>query len=136
MTALYLLDTDMASYIIKARSPAIEAKLAAVPPDRIAVSVVTRAELMYGLKRVPAAHRLHAGVRQFLRTVRVLPWESDAADHYAEIRYQLATAGQPIGELDMMMAAHALALGATLVTNNTRHFTRVAAPLSLVNWSE
>ncbi|HVH76495.1 MAG TPA: PIN domain-containing protein [Stellaceae bacterium] len=135
-TALHLLDTDIASFIIKARSPAIEEKLAAIPPDRVCASAVTRAELMYGLKRLPPSHRLQVGVRQFFKIVRVLAWDADAADYYADIRHQLTTAGQPIGEMDMMIAAHALSIGAVLVTNNTRHFARIAPPLQLVNWRE
>jgi tRNA(fMet)-specific endonuclease VapC len=136
MQPLHLLDTDIASFVIKARSPAVEAKLAAMPPDRVCVSAVTRAELMYGLKRLSPTHRLHVAVRQFFRIIRVLAWDSDAADWYAEIRHQLTTTGQPIGEMDMMIAAHALSTGALLVTNNTRHFGRVAAPLALANWHE
>lgn len=135
-TALHLLDTDIASFIIKARSPAIEEKLAAIPPDRVCASAVTRAELMYGLKRLPPSHRLQVGVRQFFKIVRVLAWDADAADYYADIRHQVTTAGQPIGEMDMMIAAHALSIGAVLVTNNTRHFARIAPPLQLVNWRE
>jgi tRNA(fMet)-specific endonuclease VapC len=131
---LYLLDTDTASYIIKARSPAIREKLKTIPPDRVAVSVITRAELMYGLKRLPLQHQLHVAVRRFLMLIPVLPWDANAADHYAEIRHHLKNTGNLIGELDMMIAAHALALGATLVTNNVRHFQRIAAPLTLVNW--
>jgi len=133
---LHLLDTDTASFIIKGRSPGVEAKLAAISPDRVCVSAVTRAELMYGLKRLPPSHRLQVGVRQFLKMVRVLAWDADAADWYADIRHQLTTTGQPIGEMDMMIAAHALSIGAVLVTNNTRHFARVAAPLALANWYE
>ena len=134
--ALHLLDTDTASFVIKGRSPGVEAKLAAIPPDRVCVSAVTRAELMYGLKGLPPSHRLHVGVRQFFKIVRVLAWDADAADWYAEIRHQLTTTGQPIGEMDMMIAAHALSIGAVLVTNNTRHFARIAAPLALANWSQ
>lgn len=91
---------------------------------------------MYGLKRLPATHRLHVGVRQFLKLVRVLAWDADAADYYADIRHQLTPTGPPIGEMDMMIAVHALAIGAVLVTNNTRHFERIAPPLALVNWYE
>jgi len=131
-----MLDTDMASYVIKRHSPAILARLADLPPSRVCVSAITRAELLYGLKRLPPTHRLHRGVRAFLRIVRVLPWDADAADHYADIRHQLVSTGQPIGELDMMIAAHALALDAVLVTNNTRHFARIAAPLVMANWNE
>jgi len=132
---LHMLDTDTASYLIKGKSPAIEAKLAALVPDMVCISVMTRAEPQYGLKRLPAAHRLHLAVRQFLKLVRVLPWDSDAADWYAEIRHQLISTGQPIGELDMMIAAHALSVGAVLVTNNSRHYERIDAPLILANWA-
>ncbi len=134
--ALYLLDTDTASFIIKGRSAAIEAKLAAVPPDRVCISAVTRAELMYGLWRIAPSHRLHLGVQAFLRIVRVLAWGAEAADRYADIRHHLTMSGQPIGDMDMMIAAHALAAGAVLVTNNTRHFGRIAAPLVLANWHD
>jgi tRNA(fMet)-specific endonuclease VapC len=133
--ALHLLDTDTASFVIKGRSPGVEAKLAAIPPDRVCVSAVTRAELMYGLKRLPPSHRLHVGVRQFFKIVPVLAWDADAADWYADIRHQLTTTGQPIGEMDMMIAAHSLSIGAVLVTNNTRHFERIAE-LALANWRE
>jgi tRNA(fMet)-specific endonuclease VapC len=133
---LHMLDTDTASYVIRGRSPAIGARLAAILPSDLCVSVMTRAELLYGLKRLPADHRLHVGVRQFLRVVRVLAWDEAAADHYADIRHQLVGSGQAIGEMDMMIAAHALALSAVLVTNNVRHFTRVAGPLMMVNWAE
>jgi len=132
---LHMLDTDTASYIIKGRSPAVREKLAIVPPADICVSVVTRAELLYGLKRLAPEHRLHLGVRQFLKIIRVLAWDSDAADHYADIRHQLVSTGQPIGELDMMIAAHSLSAGAALVTKNMRHYERIEAPLTLVNWA-
>jgi tRNA(fMet)-specific endonuclease VapC len=132
---LHLLDTDTASYLIKAKSPAIEAKLAALVPATVCISVMTRAELLYGLKRLPPDHRLHLAVQQFLKIVRTLPWEADAADWYAQIRHQLVSTGQPIGEMDMMIAAHALSAGAVLVTNNSRHYERIAAPLILANWA-
>lgn len=133
---LHMLDTDMASYIIKGRSPAVEEKLATLEPSMVSISVITRAELLYGLKRLPPSHRLHLAVRHFLRLVRILSWDAEAADYYADIRHQLVTTGQPIGELDMMIAAHSLSASAALVTNNVRHFQRIEAPLTLVNWLE
>ena len=132
----HMLDTDICSYLIRSRSPAIQARLSAMVPDDLCISVITRAELLYGLKRLSPAHRLHLEVRRFLRMVRVLPWEEDAADFYTEIRHQLVGTGQPIGELDMMIAAHSLSAGAVLVTNNTRHYERIAQPLTLANWNE
>ena len=133
---LHMLDTDTASYIIKGRPPAVEARLAALDPSQVCVSVITRAELLFGLKQLSPAHRLHIGVRRFLRIVRVLSWDAEAADFYADIRHELASTGQIIGELDMMIAAHSLAAAAVLVTNNTRHFERIPAPLILQNWCE
>ena len=133
---LHMLDTDIASYIIKERTPAIQARMAAILPSELCVSAVTRAELLYGLKSLPADHRLHLVVRQFLKIIRVVAWDAEAAGFYADIRHQLVTSGQQIGELDMMIAAHALSLGAVLVTNNTRHYGRINAPLILENWSQ
>jgi tRNA(fMet)-specific endonuclease VapC len=131
---LHMLDADTASYLIKGKPPAMKTRLENLTPSMVCISVMTRAELQYGLKRLPANHRLHLAVRQFLKIVRILPWDAEAADWYAEIRYQLVGAGQPIGELDMMIAAHALSAGAVLVTNNSRHFKRISAPLILENW--
>lgn len=135
MSVLHMLDTDIASYVIKGRSPVVEAKLMAIVPSMVCISAVTRAELMYGLKRLPAGHRLQLAVRQFLKIVRVLSWDAEAADYYADIRHQLVSSGQPIGEMDMMIAAHSLSAGSVLVTNNVRHYSRIEAPLTLVNWA-
>ena len=132
---LHMLDTDISSYLIKSRSPQIIARLSEISPSMICLSVITRAELLYGLKRLPADHLLHLAVRQFLKIVRILPWDQDAADFYADIRHQLVSSGQTIGEMDMMIAAHAISAGAVLVTNNTRHFNRIAAPLRVINWT-
>jgi tRNA(fMet)-specific endonuclease VapC len=132
---LYMLDTDTTSYLIKGKSPALECRLTRLAPSAVCISVMTRAELQYGLQRLPADHRLHVLVRQFLKIVRILPWEVEAADWYAHIRHQLISTGQPIGELDMMIAAHALSAGAVLVSNNLRHYERIQAPLMLENWA-
>lgn len=133
---LHMLDTDTVSYLIKKHPPGLQQKFNAMVPDRLCISVMTRAELQYGLQRLPSEHRLHLIARQFLKIIRILPWESDAADWYATIRHQLISSGQPIGEFDTRIAAHALSVGAVLVSNNTRHFQRIAAPLLLTNWLE
>src|SRR5690242_13514473 len=103
-----MLDTDIVSYLIKNKSPSIAEKLAEVDPSMLCISVITRAELLYGLKKLPINHPLHFGVRQFLRIIRIFSWGIEAADFYADIRHQLVATGQPIGEMDMMIAAHAL----------------------------
>jgi len=132
---LHMLDTDTASYLIKGKLPTVENRLAALAPSMVCISVMTRAELQYGLKRLPVDHRLHRVVHQFLKIVRTLPWDVEAADWYANIRYQLVSTGQPIGEMGMMIAAHSLSAGAVLVTNNRRHYERIEAPLILENWA-
>jgi tRNA(fMet)-specific endonuclease VapC len=132
---LHMLDTDTASYLIKDTFPAIKRKLATLTPAMVCISVMTRAELQYRLKRLPTEHRLHLVVTEFLKLVRTLPWDSQAADWYADIRHQLLSSDKPIGELDTMIAAHALSAGAVLVSNNTRHYARIKAPLVLENWT-
>jgi tRNA(fMet)-specific endonuclease VapC len=129
-----MLDTDITSYLVKGRHPALEAHFKTLTPSSICLSAITRAELLYGLKKLPGNHRLQIDVPYFLRAVRVLSWDAEAADNYAEIRHFLKTSGQPIGDADMMIAAHAISVGAILVTNNTRHYARIALPLVLENW--
>jgi tRNA(fMet)-specific endonuclease VapC len=131
---LHMLDIDTASYIVRSRAAQVEAKLSAIEPSMLCISAMTRAELLYGLKRLSPDHRLRAGVHQFLKIVRALPWGAEAADLYAEMRNQLAAAGQLIGEIDMMIAAHSLATAAVLVTNTLRHYQRIPVPLILENW--
>ena len=84
---------------------------------------------MYGLKRLPADNRLHIGVRRFLKMVRVLPWDVDAADYYADIRHQLATAGRPISGGYDDRGAFVVGQSAVLVTNNTRHYEQIKLSL-------
>ncbi len=132
---LSMLDTDTVSYLLKGRSPQVEKRLHSMHPSMVCISVMTRTELLYGLKRLPADHRLHMVVRKFLKIVQTPSWDEEAADWYADIRHQLLSTGQPIGEMDMMIAAHSISLGAVLVTNNTRHYARINAPLMLENWT-
>lgn len=135
MPTLYFLDTDTASYSIKRHPAALERKLESISPAHLAISAVSHAELLFGLQSFDAEHRLHFLVHAFLRTIRTLDWDVAAARRYAEVRYRLKIAGQLIGEQDTMIAAHALSLNATLVTNNVRHFQRVGPELRLENWT-
>ncbi len=131
-----MLDTDIASYLIKKRSRQLDEKFRHILPGSICLSVVTRAELLFGIRSLPHGHRLQLEVPYFLNAVRVLDWGSGAAGHYAEIRHALTVSGNLIGELDIMIAAHAMAAGAILVTNNTRHYSRITLPLVIENWAE
>src|SRR5579871_6058689 len=98
----YMLDTDISSYIIKGGYGAVEQRLIATPPSDICISVMTRAELQYGLKALPRAHRLHAAVHRFLKVTTALDWNAEAADLFAEMKFRLRSAGTPIGEMDML----------------------------------
>jgi tRNA(fMet)-specific endonuclease VapC len=133
---LYMLDTDISSYIIKGGYGAVEQHLRTTSPSNICISAMTRAELLYGLKILPARHHLHQAVHRFLKVTAMLPWDAEAANFHAEIKHQLKAAGTPIGDMDMLIAAHAIAADAVLVTNNTRHFKRIKQPLMLANWMQ
>lgn len=130
---LFMLDTDTVSYLVKGRVPVLDARVAAVSPEHLCISAVTRGELLYGLNLKDGAHRLALLVDQVLRRVRCLPWDEAAATQFAFIAAELHKAGTPIGTTDAMIAGHALATGAVLVTNNARHFSRVAG-LPVENW--
>ena len=134
LSQLYLLDTNTASYLIRASHPALLQRLQSKPPTSVAISSVTEAELLYGLARKPGARALAAAVAAFLRHVQALPWDSNAAARYATLRAQLEAAGTPLGNLDTLIAAHALALGATLVTHD-KAFSH-AADLTIEDWVE
>lgn len=134
MTPHYMLDTDTASYAIKGRSPGVQNRLAHISRQDGCISAVTHAELLYGLKRLSFGSRLHIRTHEFLDVFPTLPWDEEAARQYAEIRYKLERSGTPIGPNDLLIAAHAIAVGAILVTNNTREYERVGPPLMLENW--
>jgi len=119
MPGLYLLDTNTVSYIIKGTIPKVRARLAKVPMAQVAVSVVTEAELRFGLARRPEAKQLRIAVEEFLLRVSVLPWDSKAAREYGELRAGLEKSGTPVGNLDLMIAAHALSTDGVLVTNDS-----------------
>lgn len=127
-----MFDTDVVSCLIKYSNR--PKQLVKLVPSRVCVSAITKAELLFGLKKLASGHFLHRKVQDFFGKVRVLAWDAKAAEYYADIRYQLLREGKPIGELDMLIAAHALALDAILVTNNVRHYSRIDLPIRLENW--
>jgi tRNA(fMet)-specific endonuclease VapC len=102
--------------------------------SEVGISVVTEAELRFGVARKPQAGSLQLAVEEFLLRVEILAWDSVAARFYAALRSSLEDSGTPMGSLDMMIAAHALALGATLVSHD-RVFHRVKR-LKLEDWTK
>jgi tRNA(fMet)-specific endonuclease VapC len=134
MAARYLLDTNIASYIIKGNFPAVRRRMVRHPMSEIAISSITEGELSYGVARIPDALRLRAIVEEFLLRVTILPWDSDAARQYGELRAAVEQSGQPMGSLDMLIAAHGLVPGLILVTNG-RAFGRIAK-LKVQDWTK
>jgi tRNA(fMet)-specific endonuclease VapC len=130
----YMLDTDTCSYIMKRSNVLVLRRLQAVPVADVCMSVVTKSELLYGVELSPRRAQDAAALAAFLPYVGALDFTDDAAVHYAQIRADLKRRGAMIGANDLFIAAHARALGLTLVTNNTAEFERVKG-LVIENWT-
>ncbi len=130
---MYMLDTDICSYIIKKRPSNVQDIFDSLFDHEVCISVITQAELLYGLERFPDRKKLHHLVLEFLKNIFILDWDKDAAVEYARLRVVLEKKGKPSGNLDMMIAAHALSVNAILVSNNLRHFAHIPK-LKTENW--
>jgi tRNA(fMet)-specific endonuclease VapC len=133
--AVYMLDTDISSYVMKRSHDAVLKRLQKVRVGDVCVSVITKSELMYGVEVSPRRRQDQAALDAYLRHVEVLEYPDGAALHYVQIRAALKASGTMIGANDLFIAAHARCLGLTLVTNNTREFGRVPG-LPIENWTE
>jgi tRNA(fMet)-specific endonuclease VapC len=130
----YLLDTNILSYFLKGIHPGLHKRMVrALKTQDIAISVITRAEMRYGVGLMAADDRRRARVELLLDEVPAMPWTPAAADRYGELKAMLKRQGIPIGEMDTQIAAHALAEDLTLVSHNTRHFERIPG-LKLEDW--
>lgn len=129
---MYLLDTDTASAALKG-VVWIDRRLKSMSAGAWCISAITRAELRYGVARRPGATALAKVVGAFLAIARTEAWDRRAADVHGRLRAALAASGQPIGDFDEMIAAHALATDAILVTGNLAHFGRIP-DLRVENW--
>ncbi len=132
----YMLDTDIASYGFERRDAVLNERLRFVSPASLCISSVTAAEVLYGSRCFPQSHPTRVSIQGFVQRARILCWDLAAAEAYADVRHSLARSSRVIKDLDMMIAAHAIASDSILVTNNTRHFQRLAPPLRLENWTE
>ncbi len=132
----YLLDTNIVSHFLREASPLLNQRILDSSPDALGISIVSAGELRYGLSKLPPskratelAHHLHA----LLIAIPVLPLPASAVPHYGTTRAQMEAAGRPIGSNDLWIAAHALSQNMTLVSDNTREFSRVPG-LQVENW--
>ncbi|EHM52331.1 type II toxin-antitoxin system VapC family toxin [Cardiobacterium valvarum] len=116
---LYMLDTNTVSYLIKGQPPTVRQHLTALPAEtRLAVSAVTQGELLYGVARKGNPPALLRVVQEFLMRVEILPWDMQVAPTYSGLRAHCTANGITLSALDMMIAAHAVAAKAVLVTHD------------------
>ena len=130
----YMLDTNTIIYARNKRPPSVQEVLLSHDPSSICISVITMAELEYGIFKSSKPAQNRSALMLFLSDITVLPFNSDAASQYGEIRHFLQTKGNLIGANDMLIAAHAKALNLTLVTHNTGEFSRIPG-LKLEDWA-
>jgi tRNA(fMet)-specific endonuclease VapC len=124
VSSLYLLDTNTVSLSLRGQAVGVVERLRATERDNVAISVVTAMELRFGIAKNPTT-RVRRVVEEFLNVIAVRPIDRNVEKVYGELRAALEKQGRPIGALDTIIAAHAVALGAVLVTNNRKEFRRV-----------
>lgn len=128
-----MLDTNICIAIIKQKPKDILRKFNAYQVGQVCISSVTLAELRYGVAKSQFQQKNQAALDEFILPLEVADFDETAADYYGRLRASLERQGTPIGALDTMIAGHALSLNVTLVTNNTREYSRVAG-LQLLDW--
>jgi tRNA(fMet)-specific endonuclease VapC len=132
MSARFMLDTDTVSFALRGEGRVIERLLHQRPAD-LCLSSITLAELNYGAE-AKRSKKLRRLIDTFVENVASVPFDAQAASRFGPVAAGLARSGRPIGGFDTLIAAHALALGLTLVTNTTQHFSRVPG-LRVENWA-
>ena len=128
-----LLDTNICIALLRGENPQARAQLGRCSLDEVGLSAITFAELQYGVAKSSDPGRNAGAVADFCAALQILPFDDRAGEAYGRVRGDLERAGRPIGPLDTLIAAHALSLDVTLVTNNEREFSRVP-DLKLANW--
>src|SRR5688572_5039903 len=129
---LFMLDTDTVSFALRGLGQ-VASRLQSHKRSELCLSAITVAELRFGADK-RKSRRIHRAIDAFLSGVEVLPFDAAAAAKFGVAGAALATSGLPIGQMDTLIAAHALSVTATLVTNNEKHFSKVAG-LKIENWT-
>jgi len=128
----FMLDTDTVSWGLRGQG-SVSVRVLEHRPSQLCISSITLAELRFGAD-AKASRKLHTLIDTFILSVTVLPFDQAAADRFGPVASALARRGEPIGTFDTLIAAHALSSNLTLVTNNTKHFRRVAG-LKTATWA-
>jgi tRNA(fMet)-specific endonuclease VapC len=131
---MFLLDTNICIYLIKKKPPRVLERLTSLAPTEVAISSITLAELEFGVAKSQQGEQNRRALDLFTAPLEVADFDAPAARQYGLVRSDLERRGKPICGLDLLIAAHALSLGATLVTNNVREFTQVTG-LAFENWA-
>jgi len=129
----FMLDTNVVSHIMQGRDSALLQQLTMVPVGQAIISSITLAELEYGLHRKGQPVRLRNALTQVLLRMDVAPWDQRVATRYGEMCASLEARGINLGDFDMMIAAHAVELGLTLVSRD-KAFAQLSPQLRLVVW--
>ena len=131
----YLLDTNICIFLINYHPKPVQERFRQVPVELVAVSSITTSELRYGVAKSAKQKQNVAALQKFLLPLSLLPYDDEASRQYGRLRVHLEREGKSIGAMDTMIAAHALSLGLTIVTNNIREFSRVP-DIRTEDWSE
>ena len=129
----YMLDTNICIYIIKRKPVDVLARFKQTDISQISISSITLSELFYGVSKSSKPAQNLMALTQFVAPLEILPFGGEASQYYGDLRAYLEKQGTPLGSLDMLIAAHALSLASTLVTNNEKEFNRVPN-LNIENW--
>ncbi len=129
-----MLDTNVCVDLLRGSAPHLSERLQECQIGEVAISAITLAELQHGVFKSSNPQRNSEAVISLCIPLKILPFDTVAAETYGQVRATLERAGTPIGPLDTLIAAHAQATGCTLVTNNEREFRRVAG-LAVENWT-
>jgi tRNA(fMet)-specific endonuclease VapC len=131
----YLLDTNICIYLIKKRTEMVLKHLQKCRAGEVGISSITLAELEYGVEKSSQPEHNRAALAEFVTPLEILPFDAVCAEKYGAVRAELEKAGTPIGSMDMLIGAHALCVGAVLVTNNVREFNRIKK-LKVADWTK
>jgi len=130
----YMFDTNICIYLIKQKPEKVLRHFKAHSVGEIGISSITLAELMYGVERSQQVQKNRQALEEFTLPLEIAAFDEAAAEVYGSVRAGLEKAGTPVGSMDMLIAAHALSLGVTLVTNNLKEFKKIKN-LKVVDWS-
>ncbi|MFY9994250.1 MAG: type II toxin-antitoxin system VapC family toxin [Leclercia sp.] len=128
---LHMLDTNIVSHLVR-QHPSVVNHYSRIAPEEMCISSITEAELLYGVAK-KQSHTLHETISEFLKTITICDWNSDAAATYGKLRAEMEKRGKVMGDLDQLIAAHAISRGTTIVTND-RAFGMVQE-LTVEDWT-